>query len=313
MKITVKNFKPATAMTVCNDALTKELFNINARVYETLTQNWNKSIKVVEGTKRIKGKVTTITSTCTLSFAPPKDISVEELAAIKKPLDQYDRAIMTAIISELQAGNGATSITAIYRDICGKSTDDNRNKLSDKQTADILVAIHKLRAVRITTDTKSESEMLGYTDGGVKFDNKPLINVKIVEDKFRGQQTKIIKVLDVPPLLDVATYKRQILNVDRQILDIGRLNSSRDNVAVKFYAMCRAVETLGAKKLTPTITLEDIFTKCNLTGASRDKKKNMRNVIAAIMDNLKAAEEISSYEFVKKDNEFQSVNFVKSK
>ena len=308
MKVTLTNFKPASIMKICNDALTKALFSISARDYETITQNWNKSIKINEGTTRDKKK-TKVKSICTLSFVPPKDISDEELAAIKKPLDQFDRAVMASIISELKAGNGAMSIGAIYRDISGKSTDDSRNKLTDKQTAEILVAIHKLRAVRITTDTKSESEQLGYEEGGVKFDNKPLINVKIVEEKFRGQQTKIVKMLDIPPLLDVAEYKNQVLEVGRKIFDIGRTINNRDIVSVKFYTICRAVEILGAKgKLTSTITLEDIWDKCNLTDASRDKKRNMRNAISAVMENLIAAKEISSYKW-----EIYAVSFVKSK
>ena len=67
---------------------------------------------------------------------------------------------------------------------------------------------------------------------------------------------------------------------------------------------------LHSKQLKPTITFDDIFSKCKVEGANiRKKHQDARNVIFKFFEHLKAQNFISDFQVKKEGGKFSKITF----
>ena len=73
------------------------------------------------------------------------------------------------------------------------------------------------------------------------------------------------------------------------------------------------VQEIKLHHLTPVITFDDVFKKCRIEDAERDKKADARKNIIKFFEHLKNKGEIKNFEVIKKRNFFYSIKFTYSK
>ena len=309
----IKNFKSADKFVILIDHLSKKVFDGAA---------YGKTIEVCEkkdhrtfNAKTKKNEVTDINSTFKLTFQPPKALADDNLKPT--PLTMFDRAVYNAIVSEKYVGNDTMSIASIFRLISGKASGNKPiHSLYESQFDLIIESLKKLMSVRISLDNAEAYKILKLK-GGVKIENRPILkNAELIsplDGVLNGQPAALFYMPKntEPFLFHFAELKEQLLTIDRKLLDTGRLQNSADAIAVKHCVLYRALE----KNLKPVIRLDYVFEKCgidfkkcNSRAAVSYKKQTLRNIMTAVMENLKTAGKISTYKWTDK---FYSIEFTK--
>lgn len=280
-----------------NDKLTEKLFALPPEVHHKLvTEGIPFIIVEKESTKKSK------------EIVSPFWLELINEYTDTKPLTQFDRFVLAACISEWDFGNKYTTPDIIFRHITGKSRGDSDP--SDKQKMNILKSIDKLMCTQIKIDMTEVCGKFGYNYKGnpIKLTSTLLPSAYAEGVTVNGQEGTVIHFLMEPPILTIARAKEQILTYDEKLLDIPNQHNSLETITVKNYVFHRIKEII-LHRMTPTITLDDIFEKCRLEDADKKKKLRMRQMIIALMEHLKTNKEILDYSIHKKNNKFYAIKF----
>ena len=229
----------------------------------------------------------------------------------KSPLNQFDRAVLAACISEWAANNRYTTPSIIYRHLTGKIGSDAEPK--PELRAAILKSIDKMMCTQIKVDMSDTCQKLGYNDGKPFKMTSTILPCTYAEGiMINGHATTVIKLLDEPLLLTVTSMKKQMLNYYEPLLNVPKQKNSVDVIAVKNYTLQRIQEIIK-HKMTPIITFADVFEKCRLDNLHSEQKRRVRKTIIELAEHLKNQGEILAFEVHKKGNAFYSISFTYSK
>ncbi len=228
----------------------------------------------------------------------------------KEPLDQFDFAVFSVCISEQFAGNFYITPAIILRGLTGKIGKGDAEPNSNQRAA-IMHSLQKLMGTVVRVDLTDYCEKLK-----IKVDKPPVfvgqvLPAQYVEATVNGKDATVIyfpKEQDKSPLLRAAGLKNQIIRYDAALLNVPNQNNTPRIIAVKNYVMRRIVE-IKAHKMTPTITFNDVFKKCNLNDVSRKSKLDARNAIIELFEQLQAKGFVDSFKVNKTGNKFQSISF----
>ena len=296
---------PSKILCFPNDIFSKRLFNLSNDDYQQALDE-RKTLEVVEKKNHRKfGDVIT-----------PFRIGVNSNAdfTLSEPLDQFDFAVLCACISEWQNKNRYTTPAIIYRAVSGKVGDYDANP-SKIQLTDILQSVDKLMRTQIGINMTKTCENLKYNGGtAFKVVSAILPCKRVTETTINGRETTVIHLLEKSPLWEIATKVKnhQVLSCDAELLNVPNQNNTRMNIAVKFYVLRRVLEILAHRKqMAPIITFDDVFEKCRLTNASRDKKSDARNVILKFVEHLQNEQLIKSFILEKKGATPRGISFTR--
>lgn len=286
-----------------NDKHTKLLFNLPPDWYEQMI-NGGKRQGVIEKKKNKKhGKIKSRFS-----------LSNSEGYTQILPLDEYDRAILDVFNSEYENGNRVISLAQIQRGLSGKIGKNGDNygfNVYKDQRAAILQSVGKLRHTDYNPDILDAYQKLDYDDGTAeKIKKAPVLSTKETTITINGQKTDLFYILDESPLLKIAKLKGQLLTYDADLLDVPNQRNTRLNVMLKNYSLRRVLESIKhSKQLKPILTLDDIFTKCRISDASKSTKQDARATLDKFFAHLQDKGVIKSFEWIKKGNKFYSIKF----
>ena len=299
---------PSTECVEINDKVVKTIFNLSAIRTNKLLSDKNNKLAIIEKKARVhKGKKKdAIISRYKLQNA----LGYED----KTPLNEFDRAVLGVIISEYLAGNYYTTINIIFRALIGKVGEVGVIPCKNQKDA-IIKAVMRLMA-RIV-DFRSFDASLGkmnYTDKSgnqLKFGVTSLLSAEIVDAKINGQVVEgVIYFLGDSPLFVIADAKSQIIRYPHELLDVPNMNNTPLIITIKKYVMRRICEIKLHKQLIPTITFEDVFTKCRVeTTTDRKEIMRRRNYIIRFFEHLKTYNFITDFELVKRGQAFYGVKF----
>ena len=178
---------PSTECVEPNDSIIKAIFN----------QSTSK-INVTEKhkSKRKDAVVTTL--------------NVQGVAITDSPLSEYDRAVLSVLVSEYDVGNRYTTVNIIHRALIGRlgQADADFYPKKDQETA-IINSVEKLMGTVVDISGVNDSlKKLKYTDKDgneiiLRKDN--LLSASIFDAKVNGQPVEgVIFFKDSCPLFDIA-------------------------------------------------------------------------------------------------------------
>lgn len=278
-----------------NDKLTRTVFNLPENEFADMIFNGADNY-VTENPKSRKSKVKTKfwlenVGTCELS----------------EPLNEFDRAVFDACISAYQANFDGITDKTIFRAMTGGKRHDT--KLYSSQRAAVLKSIERLMSIRITIDfSQACAAMKRYCGAGKKLVST-ILPCKYVDGvEFNGQTCAVIYFLDESPLLTIARVKKQLLTYDVALLDVPNQKNTELVTKAKSY-LVRRVNEIKAHELTPTITFADVFGKCGIVDATKDKKFKIRKLIRDVFEHLKNLGEIRAFELEKVDGVYRAIKF----
>ena len=295
---------PSKRLYIPNDAFAKKLFNLTEKDYlEALEEQ--KVLKVTEKKNHKKfGDIIT-----------PYRIRVDDNNnfTLSEPLDQFHFALLCGYISEFYVGNLISTPSIVYRAITGKVGKGDAEP-SKAQLADILSGTDKLMRTQVGINMTSYCEKLKGDKGKtVKIVSAILPCKREQETTINGKESKDMIYFDrESPLWKIATEikNNQVLSCDAALLNVANMNNSRMNVGVKFYTLRRVLESkLHRKQMVPIITFDDVYEKCRLLNASRDKKCDARNVMIKLFENFQAKNLIKTFQVNKNGARPYSISF----
>lgn len=294
---------PSKVRIVPNFKLAKVTSNLSESSYNRLING--KSAEIVE--KKKHKKFGEIVSTFTIKNSDDYDGT--------DPLNVFDDSVASACMSEWEAGNRYTTPAIILRAITGKKTGANggtaNGAVNPDQRAAIINSLQKLMGTIISIDLTDTNKKLGY-DGTTKI-TSAILPAKIVAKTINGQIVDEVIYFDrESPLLTVAKQRKQLLTYDAELLDVPNQNNTPLVIMIKNYVMQR-IQEIKLHKMTPTLTIEDIFKKCRISDATKRTKQHARECLEKFFAHLQEKGEIDSFELTKKGNKIYSITFTYTK
>lgn len=283
-----------------NDKATKILFNIAPEYYAQMIQD-SKGYGVIEKKHHKKhGKIKS-------SFHIFNDHGYTVIIE----LNEFDRAVLSVCVSEWYAGNRYITIPMILRGLTGKVGKGDAECSKNQLTA-ILQSIDKLMFTAYDPDIIDAFQKLNYDDGSIeRITKSAILPCYRVEKNVNGKKSDVIYFDRESPLFHIASLKKQILSYDISLLDVPNQNNTPLIITLKNYSMRRIVE-IKQHNLTPTLTLDDIFSKCRIKDEQRKIKEHARKTLDDLFAHLQSKGFIKSYEWTKKGNKFYSIKFTEN-
>lgn len=292
MKINKHQLYPSKERVEPNDAFTEAISNMTEKDFVAVFRD-RKPFELREGSDKKHGKIiSTLTGKIDNSYTG-------EL----RPLNAFHRAIASAYTSERAAGNTLTTADILYRHITGK-VDNHNCKPSKALRETIMDAVKYLRALKIKLDMSDVCKWLGYNDKRAPQFNDyyPLLPCKIFDDGT-------ISLKFDTAFMFVAAIKNQIVRYDVTILNVPNQHSTPLAIAVRNYVAHRIFEIRQHTQLAKVITFEDVFKKCGLSGADKQKAFEIRKIIEDFMRHLQNCGVISIFNVDKTPAGVHGLNF----
>ena len=235
-----------------------------------------------------------------------------ESFTLSEPVEQFDFDVLCVGISEYHVGNRYITPGIVYRGLTGKVDDRDANPSKD-QLAAILHSIKKLTFLKTKINMTDYCEKTNCNDGKAFEILAPLLPCKRINATVNGGDAIVIQLLDESPLWQVACLKNQFMSFDAKLLNVHGQQNTKMNVELKNYVLRRIVEIKAHRQLTPTLTFDDLFSKCRIENAGRKKKLDARETVVTFFEHLQKEKFIKAFELIKHGNSFYSVQFTYSK
>lgn len=225
------------------------------------------------------------------------------------PLTFFDYCILSVCISEQLAGNDFTTAAVILRGLTGKVGKSDAETFKNQRAA-ILNSIEKLMGTVIKIKNDEVNKEFGYNEGNTEIITDTILPCRFVTELINGQVVEDTIYFYAPsPIFKVADQRNQIIRYDTELLDVPNQNNTPLVITLKNYVMLRVMEIIK-HKMTPTITLADIFKKCRIDAS--DKKYNMtrevKKVIDKFLEHLRQKDVIKSFNWKKQGTKIHDVS-----
>ena len=299
-----RQIRPSKVRVELNDKQTKLVFTLTDRSTNELIDGY--TFKLIE--KRNHKQFGNIITAYQLLNAAGYEI--------RRPLTQFDRAVLSVCISEWLEGNRFTTIPIIYRGLTGKVNRESDSKPTKIQRNIILDSIQILMSRTFISDPDAARKVLKYDDGRTTVINSALLPAWYAKNvTINGNDAETIIFFDRPcPLLGMAKAKKQIITYEAGLLDVPRQQNTPMNIELKNYCMLRVLESIAhSRQMRPIVTFNDVFEKCRLENSSRKTKFDARNILIDFFEHLKNKSVIDDFEVTKKAGAFYSIKFSYSK
>ena len=230
------------------------------------------------------------------------------------PLSFFDYSVLSVCDSTIAEGNDCITFAMILRGLTGKTTENGNGNLHADQRAAIMESVIKLMQTTIKVDNSKVNEALGYEGG--KIIHRQILSAHIETTKINGQVVEDVVYFHKDdngetiksPFFEVADQRNQIIRYDTELLDVPNQNNSPLVITLKNYVMRRVIE-IKKHKMTPTLTLDDIFKKAHITDKHCEIKSRAREYVDEFLKHLQEKSVIKSFEWSKKRNKFYGVSF----
>ena len=295
---------PSTMCVEPNDVFIKTVFNACHSAYKALLRGKFYNVKEKRKTK----KKDPVFSKLEIQNVEGYDNDL--------PLNEYDRAVLGIIISEYLVDNLYTTVNIIHRALIGRPGQGLKGFYPKKdQKKSIVDSVIKLMSTVVDFSGVNDSlKEMKYTDkdgNEISLRASNLLLADIIDAKINGQEMEgVIFFKQNSPLFQIADAKDQVIRYPHALLNVPNQNNNPLVISLKKYVMRRICEIKLHKNLTPTITFNDVFSKCRLGKVSHDQQYNARNVIIKFLEHLKGQKFITDFEVKKRGNTIYGVTFV---
>lgn len=208
---------------------------------------------------------------------------------INSKIDAYDMAIINAVGSlyiahQAQEPGEPCYLTPmdIWRVMNGKETSDKKFRMSPNQEKQLLAHIDKLRFTKFEIDLRSQMQKWGisfdtrYAQKTGKADDAilNLTGVQIYTSKNKNQTTYGYRVNTEPILFTYSRYRKQIITVDKSLLNVTDNKSLGENTIVLKNYLLKRIENYKHGYLNSNmIRLETIYRETGIKEPGQREKK----------------------------------------
>ena len=232
-----------------------------------------------------KGSNKEINTLVTMNFDLPG--MLEGGLSIKgtEKLNQFDRIVLDAVNSLFIEGHNEYITTAMIFHVM---TGDENRRITQNYAEEIKNSLKKLLFTHIVI--KADEEAVMYPELK-KFEyHDTIVPGAMVTAKLNGTEVTCVKVRDTPPLYLYASKKKQISNIDIQLLKLPFAKDkkeSKENMTLLYYLLRRI---LALKSISEHIKYETIYKDFGYDETvSKKEKFDFRKNIKKILDAWKGS------------------------
>ena len=191
----------------------------------------------------------------------------------------------------------------------GASGGTHNGAINPDQRNAIMASVTKLMGTVIKIDNSNVNKEFGYNEGKAEIITDTILPCHFVTSLINGQPAEDTIFFDrQSPIFTTADRRNQIIRYDTELLDVPNQNNTPLVITIKNYVILRIME-IKLHKMTPTITLDDIFKKARITNKPNVIKLRAREYIEEFFKHLQTKGVIKSFEWTKKRNKFYGVSF----
>lgn len=292
-----KQVYPAKERIELNDAATKLLFSLSEGFYKKMLTGVGVLL-----TERSKSKKKP-------EIESAFNLLNHEGYFNQVPPGEYDRAVLSYLCSEFLKGNRYVTFQMIQRGISGKVGKTSvEHKLNKNQAVAIENSLAKLMFTIYQPQASTNDAYKKLNYGEINITKSAILPACIVRSIINGKPVDAVYLDRISPLFHSADLKNQILRYPADLLDVPNQNNTPLVISIKNYCVRRVVEC-KQHKLTPTLTLDDIFDKCRIKNATKLVKQRAREAIDKLFAHLQSKGFIHSYKWRKNGGKFDAVTF----
>ena len=285
---------PSKIRVVPNCKIAKNIFNLSDEFTEGIIKNGEKASIIEKKSGKKHEKIRTI-------------YEIKTNDSNTDPLTAFDRAVLSACVSELCAKNEYTTIAILLRNLTGKIYADNQPDIN--QRAAIFNSIKKMMSMIISIDLSDVNKEFGYNNGNKEILTGSILPCEIFSTYINGNLVQdVIHFFGVSPLYKVSKDRGQLLTFNVNLLDVPNQNNTPFIINLKNYSMTRVQEVIS-HKMTPTVTFKDIFDKCRIQNTHPETIRRAREYIINFFNHLKNQNIINDFSVIKSGNVFYGLQF----
>ena len=319
------NFKPSPNRVIPNDKLSQMIPNLpNAIKVNGLNPIGEEMYK--ECMKKDLGFTVLEASTAKHgNIMSEVKLSLNEGYTDTTPLDQFDKEVLIACMSEQQYGNAATTVDAIFRNITGLN---EPSRPSPQMREEILHSIRKLRHHDIRINMSKICDVRkNYTPSDGPIIESAILPGWVLEKAIiNGIEVSDVIKFDRPsPIFIIAQAKKQLFSYARCMLNDGGIVNSKQNIMLKNYIQQRieAIKHHPRKTnengksfgLYSTITFKDLYEHLRVDADTtvtpqtiEKRKQSIRQTACKFLYFLQETEVIAGYTIVKEGKKWIAIN-----
>jgi len=285
-----------------NDALTVDLFSMTDKEYRQVLSGNERKFREAETKKH-----GIVESRYWL------EILDDERVKISNPLEEFDRDILDACITEQTSGGECTTTSRIWRAITGNPEAEPTPSLKKE----IAERVDRLACTRIVVDI-SKAHKAGIYRQDTKLKLKSfLLPCEIAETYVNGRFVEsAIHFNGESPLVKLARARSgkkkksaQILTYENTLLDVTSQRNTPTTTAITNYLLRRIEAAKQHTNLKRCILFDTLLARCGLTEATWRQRQETRKTIETVMKSFVEKEEIKSFEFIKEHGQFVKITF----
>ena len=258
------------------------------------------------------------------SYREDRGIETNFFLSSPSQLNIFDFGVLCAAISEFAAGNEVFTIRRLWRKIGGGYN------LPSEMNQLISDSVEKLALTRFSADLTNVNQKFKYSDVDEIVIKKYLLPVNAIETKINGQVSdSVFRIIDTPPLLEIAELKSQLVSYDSSLLDVPHLRNTLQTIIMKIYLFYRVISIVGshkqhkkhfcgkdkdgklkfktANKLDGKILFSTLFEKCGLSDATKRQQQQARETITKILNHFQSKKLIKNWRFEKANGAFRAI------
>lgn len=264
----------------------------------------------------------------TFTFIETKKPKVETKIFFKPnggKLQPFDYGVLSLILSEYTAGNEIFTVRRLWQKVGGGHI------LPAEMEKRFLDSIERLSLTKLGISLTEINRKFRYSDKAEIIIKSCLLPIKSLTVKINGQATTAFKIIDTPPLLEIAELKRQFAKCDINLLNIPKLKNTERILILKVYLLERIVAAKGsydkhqahfigktkdgkpiykrARQQNKIVILDSVFRVCGMDEPTYRQQQQTRETITKILNHFQALGLIKNFDFTTKNGKFYSITF----
>jgi len=232
-----------------------------------------------------------------------------------KSLTAYDREVLNAVCSLIEAGNQQFTTAMVYRAMNGRT---DSNEVWPESLLKVSKSIDKLRYTNLTIDYTEQAE--AWSKKGSKIKNPKrddmLISAERIRANVNGEDVEAFSFNKEPILLTYSKEIGQVLIVPMKLLDTSKKLNTTDEVTVIRAYLIRRVEGMKAKnrlhsrEIRYDTLIEESGLQLSGQAHPARKRQKIREAVSKILEHFKEQSAIKEYAEYKTGRTFEGVRII---
>lgn len=209
-------------------------------------------------------------------------LSADDNVTLPARFTPYDRAVFSAVCSELESGNTTIWPSRIFRVMSGKAD----ARVDEHMAKRVGESLRRMMMAWVKIDYSQQAQLYGHEDVDSYIIEGNMLYAEAVVIRCGGQEIEGYRIVHTPPVLEYARRMKQIISVPLKRLDTGSaVRNSAENIMLKHYLIQRIEKARNPKNyMRGRVLYDTIFKECQLETTHKTQRSRYRATVRKLLD-----------------------------